>query len=296
MTARVGLRKHLPVSSDPASWLTLGTALRRATERFYASIDAIYLAEGVPFSAAWYPVFRALADGGAMSVSAVAGRIGQSHAAVSQVSKKLADAGYLESAPARDKRQRTLGLSVDGRLMAARLRDVWDAMADALSTELGAVNGDLLACVARMHETLGHDELVAAVLLSARRRRDAALKVIEPVGEHTAALKALGVDAEAEGQLVLCARLHGEVLGACVLAGGGDRACELKALVVAPVCRRLGVGRRLMAAMLERIGTRTTVHARCRAESTAAIAVLEGLGFSRHAADGEVKLVLTQND
>lgn len=280
------------MSSEPASWLTLGTTLRRATERFYASIDAIYLAEGVSFSAAWYPVFRALADGGAMSVSAVAGRIGQSHAAVSQVSKKLAEANYLDSVAARDKRQRTLVLSVQGRWMAARLRDVWDAMAEALSAELGSATGDLLTCVAQLHETLAFDELTASVLSAARRRRRAALEIIEPTPDLGPALAQLGLRrAATDGQRVLCARLHGEVLGACVLTTLSGQSHELHALVVAPLCRRLGVGRGLLEAMLKEVGPRATVTTRCPPTAAAALALLESLGFSRQTAGDELLLV-----
>ncbi|MBL4686928.1 MAG: bifunctional helix-turn-helix transcriptional regulator/GNAT family N-acetyltransferase [Nannocystaceae bacterium] len=256
------------------SWITLGTALKRATERLYGAIDDVYRRDGVLFQAAWFSVFRALADHGAQPVSTVATRIGQSHAAVSQASKKLAAAGYVASATASDRRQRLVALSARGRALAARLRDVWTEISDGFGAQFGGAHGDLLACVTNLETILATDALTESILAKAQARRARAITLLDFVPEHAAEFQRLNeewlsasftiepVDAAllgdpqakviVPGGAIISASLHGELIGTCALLNMGGGVYELSKMAVTEVCRGLGVGKRLLQAAVDR--------------------------------------------
>ncbi len=256
------------------SWITLGTALKRATEHLYTAIDAIYVQDGAGFHAAWFTVFRALADHGPASVSGIATRAGCSHAAVSQVTKKLAGRGYVDSAQAADRRQRRVALTPAGRALAARLRDLWRAIADVFESQLGAFQGDLLASVGNLETMVASGELADAIVERARGRRRAAMRFVDFVPEHADSFRRLNeewlthwfqlepVDVAllgdpqnkviAPGGTIISASLHEEIVGTCALLREDDGVYELSKMAVTEVCRGLGIGRRLLAEAVAR--------------------------------------------
>ena len=258
-------------------YLTLGSTLKRATERLYEAVDEIYARDGAPFRAAWFPVFTALAERGPQAVSTVAAHIGQSHAAVSQVSRKLAEHDLVDSTPSTDRRRRTIALTDRGRAVAARLRDVWAAISVCLGERLEPGDGDLLANVGRLEALLSSTAWIDEVLIRARATRRDALEIRELMAddpEGASAFRRLNeewleayfepepVDHEllgdpigrvlAPGGVVLLAELHGTIVGTCALLHEGHHTFELSKMAVTEACRGLGLGRRLLEAAFVR--------------------------------------------
>ena len=258
-------------------YLTLGSTLKRATERLYEAVDEIYARDAAGFRAAWFPVFAALSERGPLPVSAVAEHIGQSHAAVSQVSKKLDEHGLVQSTRAEDRRRRTLALTDRGRATAARLKDVWTAITERLGEQLEPEHGDLLTNVGRLEALLSDPTWIDDVVVRASRARRAALQIrslsandeagatafrdlneewleryfeIEPV--DVALLGDPVGQVLAPGGVVLLAELHGTIVGTCALLHEGHGTYELSKMAITEACRGLGLGRRLLDAAFER--------------------------------------------
>lgn len=264
--------------SDPpliSPWLNLGSTLKRITDRLYASVDGIYEEEGVYFFAAWFPTFRALVERDGDTVSSLAARIQQSHAAVSQVSKKLEARGYVTSEAGDDRRQRQVMLTRGGRALAARLHDVWLALEAVLIARVGVANGDLVHCVSQLESEVAQEDFIEAVVDHARVQRRAAMSIVEFRPEHeddALAFRELNEewlhayfsieprDEELlgdpqthvldEGGRILFASLHGELVGTCALIDEGDGVFELSKMAVTEPCRGLGVGGRLLDAVI----------------------------------------------
>jgi len=287
-------------------YLTLGSTLKRATERLYEAVDEIYARDATAFRAAWFPVFAALRERGPLPVSAVAEHIGQSHAAVSQVSKKLDEHGLVCSARDSDRRRRTLSLTHDGQATAARLQDVWTAITERLGEQLELEQADLLTNVAHLESLLANRAWIEDVVTRAARARRAALKVrpLRPSDEADAAafrqlneewleryfeiepkdVELLGdpVGKVLEpGGIILLAELHGTVVGTCALLHEGRRTYELSKMAITETCRGLGLGRRLLDAAFERY--RELAGRRLFLESSSklapALSLYESVGF-----------------
>jgi len=109
-----------------------GTRLRRLSERLDRDVRELYRRHGHDFEPSWFPVFVALAEEGPMSVGGLAGRMGISHAAVSQIRGKLSKAGLVHArADVADHRRQLLQLTARGRALAKRLAPLWAMIARA---------------------------------------------------------------------------------------------------------------------------------------------------------------------
>ena len=141
-----------------------GTRLRRLSERIDREVQEIYREAGVGFEPRWFAVVAALREGPA-SVGELAGRIGVTHAAVSQVRGALAEQGLLQArTDAADQRRQVLELTEAGRQTAARLEPLWDAIAAATRDLLQETAPSLSDEMRRVEAALGERGLKARVL------------------------------------------------------------------------------------------------------------------------------------
>lgn len=109
-----------------------GTRLRRLSERLDRDIREAYRARGIEFEPTWFPVFAALDELGPRSVGELAAHTGVSHAAVSQIRGKLLYEGWIVvKADSADLRRQMLQITPKGRVLIARLRPLWRAIAEA---------------------------------------------------------------------------------------------------------------------------------------------------------------------
>lgn len=112
--------------------LLMASRLRKVSEAMYAGVDEIYRAQGVDLPSRCFPILFLLRDRGRLGISEIAVSLGQTHPAVSQMSRKLlAHAVVQEWADPLDERRRLLGLSRRGTQLMKRLVHVWAAIAAA---------------------------------------------------------------------------------------------------------------------------------------------------------------------
>lgn len=141
-----------------------GTRLRRLSERLDREVQDIYRHAGEGFEPRWFAVVAALREGPA-TVGELAGRIGVTHAAISQVRGALAERGLVRAVPdPDDQRRQHLELTERGRETAARLEPLWAAIAAATRELLAQAAPDLIADLERLESALGKQGLSARVM------------------------------------------------------------------------------------------------------------------------------------
>src|ERR1700730_6430851 len=135
--------------------LLLGSRLRRVSGALYSGVDEVYRHFGVDLPSRCFAILLLLRDRGRLGISELAVELGQSHPAVSQMSRKLLAHRVVREWPdPHDGRRRLLGLSRHGAALLRRLAPVWQAIVAAveeletahpLSAPLTAIDGALEA-------------------------------------------------------------------------------------------------------------------------------------------------------
>ena len=141
-----------------------GTRLRRLSEALDREVQALYRAEGIVFSPRWFAVVMALARQGPQTVGELAGAIGITHAAISQVRGELiAEHLVLVRADPKDRRRQVLDLSAEGRRRVAALQPFWQALAQATDALCAEEAPQFLAQLDALEAALSQRSLAARV-------------------------------------------------------------------------------------------------------------------------------------
>jgi DNA-binding MarR family transcriptional regulator/GNAT superfamily N-acetyltransferase len=264
--------------------LLLASRLRKLSEALYGGVDTIYRQHGVDLSSRCFPILFLLRDHGRLGISELAQQLGQSHPAVSQMSRKLQHDGLVrEWADRNDERRRLLGLTPRATALMRRLVPVWQAITTAvdvlearrpIGTALMEFDQALAQrdFAARIEAQLQFAQAGARRVTAATRRVTAdAVEIIAFEPRYRNAFKRLNLewlekyfrvepidvrvlsrpqDILAGGGHILLARLGKRVLGTCALLRSGDRHYELSKMSVTSSQQGLGIGRRLMLAAI----------------------------------------------
>lgn len=245
--------------------LLMGSRLKRLSEAMYAGVDEVYRDHGVGLSSRCFPLLFLLRDNGPLAITDLALRLGQSHPAVSQMSRKLLTEGLVtERADPADDRRRLLCLSRKGRALMGRLGPIWKAVEGAVEELVGPALGEVIR---RAEEALGDRSFSSRIRDRLRLSTGAAVEVIPFEPRYRDDFKRLNVEwldkhfyVEAidhevlshpermilePGGAIFLARLGEEIVGTCALIKSGD-AFELSKMAVTERFQGLRIGHRLL--------------------------------------------------
>lgn len=245
--------------------LLMGSRLKRLSEALYAGVDEIYGEHRVALSSRCFPILFLLRDNGPLAITDLAGRLGQSHPAVSQMSRKLLAEGLvLEREDPADERRRLLALSRKGRALMGRLGPVWKAVEGAVEDLAGAAFQDAIQRVeeglegrgfaVRIRERLRLSQggEVEVIPFEPRYRDDFKRLNVEWLEKH---FYVEAIDNEvlsqpervilAPGGHIFLARLGDEIVGTCALIKVGN-GFELSKMAVTERYQGLRIGHRLL--------------------------------------------------
>ncbi len=249
--------------------LLLGTRMRKVAETMYAGVDEVYRGQGVKLPSRCFPILFLLRDHGRLGISELARLLGQSHPAVSQMSRKLLEHGVVREGPdPQDDRRRLLSLSQRGVNLMARLEPVWQAIVQALgeleathplSAPLTAIDAALegRSFAARIRSHLAAEREVEILPFSRRYAADfkrlnfewlERFFRVEPVDEQVLSRPK---DIIRDGGAILLARRGREIVGTCALINNGDGRYEFTKMAVTANCQGLGIGRKLLDAGID---------------------------------------------
>lgn len=286
--------------------LALGSRLRQLSDRLFDAVDEVYRAENAGIQSRWFLLLRCLLDHGPMTVSALAERLGQSHPAVSQLSKKLVAEGLVERrSDSRDLRRSTLALSAEGERRMAALKPLWGSITEAMRTTIAASGQPLLDTLSALEAELDRQPAAERIRRRHAERRAAEVRVVpfEPaLREHFYRLNAEWLTryfaieeidhrvlSQPEdhilrpGGRIFFALLDGEAVGTCALLPERPGVYELTKMAVTERCQGLGIGRTLLEAAIEEYHTLggEMLFLESQQALQAALHLYESLGFER---------------
>jgi DNA-binding MarR family transcriptional regulator/GNAT superfamily N-acetyltransferase len=279
--------------------LLLGSRMRKVSEALYTGVDEVYRGAGVTLPSRCFPILFLLRDHGRLGISELAARLGQSHPAVSQMSRKLLRHRVIRESPdPRDDRRRLLSLSPRGRSVMGRLEPVWKAIVAAasdleaehpFSQHLTAIDRALEArgFAARIRSRLGDPAAVEIIPFERRHATDFKRLNVEWLEKY---FRVEPIDVEVlsrpmrilrDGGAIFLARYRGSIVGTCALLSAGSARFELSKMAVTAGHQGLGIGRKLIRAViadyLERGGRELFLES--NSKLTPAITLYESAGF-----------------
>lgn len=275
--------------------------MRRVSELMYAGVDAVYREHRVQLSSSCFPILFLLRDRGRLGISELGGLLGQSHAAASQVSRKLLEARVVREWPdPADERRRLLGLTARGAALMQRLAPVWVAIRKAV--QLLEAEFQVSAALTGLDRLLEQRGFAARIRseLSARRTEPVTIIPYEP--RHAAAFKRLNIEwlrkyfrvepidvrvlsrpaqILRQGGLILLARSGQKIIGTCALIKEADARYELSKMAVTDRFQGLGVGRKLLLEILDRFRSlgSSELFLETNSKLVPAIKLYESVGF-----------------
>jgi DNA-binding MarR family transcriptional regulator/GNAT superfamily N-acetyltransferase len=283
----------------------LGSRLKRLSDRLQAEATAVLQAHDLPIQPAQQVVLGALKRDGALTIGALAQRLGISQPTITRTVQGLVDQGLLAvSREARDLRHKTLSLSDEGaRVIGEAESRIWPRVAAAVSQLCDGQEQALLDQIAAIEARLD-----AGSLLDRVRRADG-LAVLDfsddlaqafydinaawisqmfALEENDVTLlenpRALIVD---KGGAVLFARTPDlGVVGTCAIMRMKDGWFELTKMGVLEAARGRKVGEFLLAAAIERakaMGVADRLYLLTNRKCGPAIHLYEKLGFAHDA-------------
>jgi GNAT superfamily N-acetyltransferase len=280
--------------------LLLGSRLRKLSEALFAGVDEVYESHGVTLPSKCFPILFLLRDHGRLGISELARLLGQSHAAVSQMSRKLLAHRVVREWPDKtDERRRLLGLSTDGTRLMKRLEPVWAQIVSAVQVLDGYQElSDALTAMdhALQQRGFGHrirvagnrNKVIEIIPFERRYAKDfKRLNLewveryfrVEPVDEAVLSHPERIIK---NGGAIFLARAGREIIGTCALISEDDGHYELSKMSVTDGYQGLGVGRRLLTATIdafEVIGA-GTLFLETNSILTPAITLYESAGFA----------------
>jgi len=279
--------------------ILLASRLRKLSEALFAGVDEIYEAHGVTLPSRCFPILFLLRDHGKLGISELAKLLGQSHAAVSQMSRKLLNHRVVrEWQDNSDERRRLLGLSAEGTRLMKRLEPVWAQVVAAVQELDGSAA--LSSTVTAMDRALQERSFGQRIRIQGNRARPVEIIAferryakdfkrlnlawvekyfrVEPVDEKVLSHPERIIE---HGGAIFLARAGGEIIGTCALICEGDGHYELSKMSVTDGYQGLGIGRKLLMAAIaafEAIGA-GTLFLETNSILAPAITLYESAGF-----------------
>jgi ribosomal protein S18 acetylase RimI-like enzyme len=284
----------------------LGSRLRRLSEVMTSQAAAVYELYQVPFEPRWFPVFYSVAAQPGLRVGEIAARIGQTHAAVSQVVKALAKEELLRVARGEgDLRHSVLTLTERGAALWPTLQQQAADVHRAIEGLLAETRHNLWLAIEETEYALARAPLASRVKAIRDQRVGSEVRLLDYAPQYQADFKRLNVawieqyfqveaaDLKAlehpqeyiiePGGVILLAEYQGEIVGACALLKCPGVTYELAKLAVAPATQGLGIGRRLCEAIIARAAAlgAQRVYLESNTKLKAALGLYHQLGFQK---------------
>lgn len=267
--------------------LALASRLRRLADRLGQDVVLLYKELNIDFEPRWFPVFYLLSKSKEpVGVVDIAKMLGVSHPAVNQIAGEMIQQGLVEaSKDVFDKRRRLLALTDRAYAMLPELQVTWDRIEQAVCEMLESTGMDVMAMLASL-ETVMEEEgvygrYITQQLEGASPEPAPDIRIVEYAPRYREDFRRLNLewiekyfqvepedekilnDPErhvlSEGGVILFAVMHDEpgstepeVVGTCALINKRGGAFEIAKMAVTEKARGQQIGKRLLAASIEK--------------------------------------------
>lgn len=264
--------------------LFLGTRLKRLSDQLYDEVDLIYASQNINLKSRWTAVLFLLHDEGDAGITQIAESMGLTHPAISQMSKRLLDLGYIDNkADPKDERRRVLGLSANGKQLIKKLKPLWEHIRICLDERINRSQDNLLNAILNMEQQQKALTLSQEIIELAQINNAEQVEIIPFSKEYADDFKRLNIEWLEKyfyvekfddqvlskpkkyilnnGGQIFFARYKNEIIGTCALVKsdyehltkkGKQQICyELTKMAVTEKYQGLKVGRKLIEVVLE---------------------------------------------
>ena len=258
--------------------LALTSRLRRLTERLYQDVTNIYKEQTIDFEPRWFPAFYLLAsqpESEPMAVVDIAKNLGVTHPAVNQIAGELIKAGLvIDLKDKTDGRKRLLSLSDEGRALYPRLEKIWTDVQQAAIGFVNATGYDVLHVIECLEESLEEASIYKRYQAVSRLRQLDQITIHEYRPAYKDDFRRLNIawiekyfavepedikvlnhpDREIikKGGQIFFAEYHGTIVGTCAIKPLGNETYELCKMGVDESVRGHQIGKKLLAAAIEK--------------------------------------------
>lgn len=271
----------------------------------FADVDALYKSRGIDLSSRCFASLLLLNHNGPMGITELANQLGQTHPAVSQLSKTMIKAGVIDQHrdPA-DERRRLLQITREGQHLLEQNQDLMDDIESALRDAIAITEHQFMVALNRLEQQLDQSSLFDRVKAREKARQGKAVEIITFEPRYRDDFKRLNVEwlekyfyVEAFDDQVLSnpeqyildpgghiffARLNGEIIGTSSLIRQDDGSFELSKMSITEKHQGLGLGRKLAQRAIEEFKQSGShkLFLETNSRLTPAIQLYESLGFS----------------
>lgn len=145
--------------------LSLGSRLKRLSDRMMQEVSVLYQAQGIPLNPSFFPLLNLLLQQGALTVTEAAERLGVSHPAVSKIARKMLAEGWLmKKADPQDVRRQPLFLTEQSHQLLEQIQPVWREIKAYLDELIGQQQYPLLLSIDEFEHQLNQQGFVEPIL------------------------------------------------------------------------------------------------------------------------------------
>ncbi|UZR94727.1 bifunctional helix-turn-helix transcriptional regulator/GNAT family N-acetyltransferase [Chondrinema litorale] len=175
--------------------IAIGSRLRILTEKITEDAGKIYNLYGVDMQPKWFPVYYALSNCEAKSVTVIAKEIGHSHPSVSKIVREMAKAGVVQEKKDKDDgRRNVVELSATGKEVSEKIQDQYTDLNNAINDLSSQALNDLWEAIGEWEYLLEQKNLYRRVLEQKKQRESEKIQIVEYSPKYQAAFKQLNVE------------------------------------------------------------------------------------------------------
>ncbi|MBV1908665.1 MAG: bifunctional helix-turn-helix transcriptional regulator/GNAT family N-acetyltransferase [Kangiellaceae bacterium] len=254
--------------------LGLGSRLKRLSDLFYRQLDEVYKIEKIVFQARNFPLLQLINENESMSVTELADVLGHTHPAISQMSKKLQQKGWIyHHIDDADERRRLLSITPAGFELFDQLSPIWKDMQVILGRLMATSGGTLMSNMELLERQLSQISLTDRMADLRRERLINSVEIIHFEPEHAEYFYQLNrswlekyfyvedIDHEIlseptariiePGGFILMARINEKIIGTVALSACNNGLLELSKMTVTEDYQGLGIGDKLLKAAIQ---------------------------------------------
>jgi N-acetylglutamate synthase-like GNAT family acetyltransferase/DNA-binding MarR family transcriptional regulator len=258
-------------------YVALGSYMRRLGEISQQASAQVYQMYGMNFEVKWFPVFLAVAQKEAETVSKIAEYIGQSHVGVSLMAKEMVKEGFLETQKGLiDKRETNVRLTEKGEQMYTRMKELLEDLEDTMNEVKNECETDVLRALMEYEQVILRKGLPERIKSRLKIRERNKVKIIPFDSQnemHRESFKRINyewieryfkvepLDMESlenpekfyinKGGLVLLAEYQDKIVGTSALKPMTEDSMELSKMGVDNSAKGLGIGELLGQSIIE---------------------------------------------
>lgn len=254
--------------------LGLGSRLKRLSELLFRQLDDVYKVEDIVFHARNFPLLQLLNENESMSVTELADVLGQTHPAISQMSKKLQQKGWIyHHIDDSDERRRLLSITPAGYELLDKLMPIWQDTQVVLGRMMTTSGGYLMNNIELLERQLSQLTLTERMADLRKERLINSVEIVHFQPEHGESFYKLNrswleryfyvedIDHEIlsdpmnkiihPGGFVLMARIKDKVVGTVALMVTVGGQLELSKMAVDEDFQGLGIGEKLLKSAIQ---------------------------------------------